>query len=282
MDDIFARYPGSHAPHIPVYSTCREGQLVEAFNSSYFWDNCRNAVFFGKAVSDCLAVSAPLFLEISCHAVLSASILAHGVPVDRVVCPMRRISAINKSSEALTEPEVFLNALGRLSLLGLNSLDLSALYGLATLKSKLIEHPLVARTIPAPKSLVPNVRRNHGLSHGPLSSSSIRIDKTTHPDLAEHIINGTESTLYNINGLIPTYIGEPILPAIGFIELVRRSDHVASQLINSVQVLEAGANFLWDVEFVSILSLSPTSPREISLEKTNASWSIITRTVCIP
>ncbi|KAJ7484906.1 hypothetical protein B0H11DRAFT_1163748 [Mycena galericulata] len=208
MADIFTRYPGSHIPSIPVYSTCREEQLVEAFTPSYFWDNCRNAVLFSKAISHLLA-SSPVFLEISCHAVLSSSVLAWGVPDNQVLCPMRRISPKKAPSVSSTEPEVFLDTLGSLSLLGLNSLDLSALYD----------------------------------RKGPLSSSDLYISKVSHPTLAEHVING-----------------EPILPATAFIELL----------------LESGANFLWDVDFVSNVSIPATLPLQISLQRFDAAWSVRT------
>ncbi|KAJ6611341.1 hypothetical protein B0H10DRAFT_369055 [Mycena sp. CBHHK59/15] len=243
MDAIFARYPGSHAPRIPVYSTSREDDF-DVFTASYFWNNCRNAVLFSKAISKSLASSSPVFLEISCHAVLSPSILAQEVPASRVLCPMRRVSAKKGPSTASTEPEIFLDTLGRLSLLGLNSLDLSGLYGSSSFTSKLIEHPLAVRTIPPPKSLSP-LLRSTASNNGPLSSSKLLINETSHPDLAEHVVDG-----------------EPLLPATGFIELL----------------LESGANFLWDVEFNSILSLASDPPLEIGLRSLESAWSVTTTT----
>ncbi|KAJ7801502.1 hypothetical protein B0H14DRAFT_2895228 [Mycena olivaceomarginata] len=243
MEDIFTRYPGSHTPSIPVYSTCHEEQLVEEFTPSYFWDNCRNAVLFSKAISDSL-VSSPIFLEVSCHAVLSSSILAWGVPDNRVLCPMRRISPKKAPSVSSTEPEVFLDTLGSLSLLGLNSLDLSALYGPSDFKPKFIEHSLAVRDIPPPKSLSPRGRYQPMADRkGPLSSSNPYINKVSHPTLAEHVING-----------------EPILPATAITELL----------------LESGANFLWDVEFISNVSIPATLPLQISLQRFDAAWSVRT------
>jgi acyl transferase domain-containing protein len=189
MNDIFARYPGAHAPRIPVLSTCRKEKFVDAFTPSYFWDNCRNAVLFSDAISHSHASSSPIFLEISCHPVLSSYILARGVPDNRVLCPMRRISAKTPSSSS-NEPGIFLDALGRLSLLGCNALDLSGLYGFSAFKSKLIEHPLTARVIPPPKSVSTRRLQSTPDSSGPLASSTLRINKTSHPDLAEHVING--------------------------------------------------------------------------------------------
>ncbi|KAJ6452141.1 thiolase-like protein, partial [Mycena vitilis] len=246
MNDIFARYPGSHTPCIPVFSTCQDQKFVESFSADYFWDNCRGAVRFSNAISHAIE-SSPVCLEISCHPVLSSSILAHGVADTRVLCPMHR-SSTKPGAAAAKEPAVFLDTVGRLSLLGINSVDLSGLYGFSALKSKLTEHPLTARVIPPPKTWASHLNSTVSGSSRPLSSSSLRINTTTHPDLAEHVING-----------------EPILPATGFIELL----------------LEAGANFLWDVNFLSILSLTSSSPLEVGLHRMDSSWSITTTTVSL-
>ncbi|KAJ6478060.1 hypothetical protein C8R47DRAFT_640753 [Mycena vitilis] len=196
MNDIFSRYPGPHVPQIPVYSTCRPDQFVDAFTPNYFWDNCRNPVLFSKAVSDALVLS-PVFLEVGCHPVLAPFILVQGTVDNRVLCPMRRPSGKTKSSETAssTEPTLFLTTLGRLSLLGSNSVDLSGLYGASAFKSKLVEHPLVLRTILFPKVLQSNILAGRG----PLSSA---ISKVAHPTQAEHVMNG-----------------EPIFPTTEFLEM---------------------------------------------------------------
>ncbi|KAJ7757228.1 thiolase-like protein [Mycena maculata] len=242
MNDIFARYPGSHVPKIPVYSTCRADQFVDAFTPSYFWDNCRKPVLFSKAVSDSLSAS-PIFLEVACHPVLASFILAWGVVDSRVLCTMRRPSGKMRPSVSSNESTLFLTTLGRLSLLGSNSLDLSGLYGASACKSKLVEHPLAPRTIPSPKILSSegNIRMMEG--RGPLSSANLRMNKVTHPTLAEHVING-----------------EPIFPTTGFIEML----------------LESGATSLREVELVSILSLAATVPLEVSLQRLKTAWSITT------
>ncbi|KAF7358399.1 Polyketide synthase [Mycena venus] len=244
MHDIFARYPGLHTPEIPVFSTCRDQKRLERFTAEYFWDNCRNAVQFSKAVSHALP-SSPVFLEISCHPVLASSVVAHGVPDSRVLCPMRRISSKKSPSSPSSEPEIFLDTMGRLSLLGFNSLDLSGLYGFSALDSTLINHPLISRVIPPPKLLSSQLATSLPGNNRPLSCANLKINKTTHPDLAEHVING-----------------ESILPATGFIELL----------------LESGANFLWDVDFISILSLASSSPLEVNLQRLNSNWSVTTNT----
>ncbi|KAJ7776328.1 hypothetical protein B0H16DRAFT_1879673 [Mycena metata] len=237
MNLIFDRYTGSHSPRIPVYSTCHENQLVDFFDAHYFWDNCRNTVLFDKAISHSLSAS-PVFLEISCHPVLSPYIFAHGVDENRVFCPMQKIAGKRAPATiaTTTESQLFLATLGRLSLLGINSLDLSGLYGGSASKSKFMDHPLAVRSIPEAKSL-PNPKAQ-SVSQG-IQPGGLRINL---PTLAEHVING-----------------EPILPATGFIELV----------------LNSGARTLWDVEFLSMLSLSGDTP-EVALQRLDAIWSITT------
>ncbi|KAJ7676078.1 hypothetical protein DFH06DRAFT_977335, partial [Mycena polygramma] len=244
MADIFSRYPGPHVPRIPVFSSCRRGELVADFTSEYFWENCRNEVLFSDAVTKLLdSHPIPIFVEICCHPVLASSLSAHGIPEERSLCPMRRSSA-NKPALAFGEMTLFLETLGRLSLLGINSIDLTPLYGrgASPTESKLVEHPLARRQISPAKLRGPS-RLQGALRAGPLTSARLSMNKTTHPDLAEHVING-----------------EPILPATGFIEIL----------------LEAGASFLWDVEFLSILSLASDSPQEIEVQKANSAWSIRT------
>ncbi|KAJ7909504.1 hypothetical protein B0H13DRAFT_2272842 [Mycena leptocephala] len=233
MNNIFSRYAGTHAPQIPVISTCRQEKFVDVFSASYFWDNCRNAVLFNDAISLSLESlnSSPIFLEISCHPVLSSSIMARGVPENRVLCPMHRISPKKTLSVRSNEPGVFLDTLGRLSLLGLNSMDLSGLYGFSAFKSKLINHPLTARVIP---------RRNHTLS-SPFRPQRI-------------------AASFRLRILASTVI------------VIRTWPNMLSTL------LEAGANFLWDVEFMGILSLASTSPLEVGLQRLDSAWSVTTNT----
>ncbi|KAF7356480.1 Polyketide synthase [Mycena venus] len=244
MADIFSCYPGPHIPRIPVFSTCRRCELVDEFTSEYFWENCRNEVLFTDAVTKLLdSHLVPIFVEICCHPVLASSLSAHGIPEARSLCPMRR-SSPTKPAPSSGETTLFLETLGRLSLLGVNSLDLTTLYGrgASPIESKPVEHPLIRRQISPPKLRGPP-RLQGVLRKGPLASARLSMNKKTHPDLAEHVING-----------------ESILPATGFIEIL----------------LESGANFLWDVEFLSILSLASDSPLDIEVQRANSAWSIRT------
>ncbi|CAK5267713.1 unnamed protein product [Mycena citricolor] len=240
MDSIFERYPGSHVPRIPVYSTCTGERIVREFTAEYFWNNCRNPVLFDSAIGNILRdVPAPVFVEMSCHPVLSSSILTHGIPDNTIVCPMRRAS---KSKPGPNEHLVFTGTLASLALMGLNSIDLSALYGESDYKPAFAKHPLVNRPI-LPLKVLPFYdlgARGAGPGEGHLldpANKSI-INEKTHPLLAQHVVSG-----------------QPILPATAYLELI----------------LEAGANVLWDIEFTSMYSLSETSA-PLSLDRSDSKW----------
>ncbi|KAJ7708733.1 hypothetical protein B0H17DRAFT_1030700 [Mycena rosella] len=243
MTDIFKRYPGPHIPVVPVFSTCREQIFVDEFSPSYFWDNCRNPVRFSPAIANLLTfhadtdVTPVAFIEISCHAVLSSSILRHGVSDKSVLCPMRRTSP---GKPPVNEPLLFTETVARITLLGYNSCDFSGLYGPSVFKPSFINHPFAFRSIPPPKTHFSHERRDRTVI-SPLSTANPSISELTHPLLAQHVING-----------------EPILPATGFIEIL----------------LEAGANFLWDVEFMSLFSLSARNSARIMLERSGDSWTL--------
>ncbi|KAH7906404.1 hypothetical protein BJ138DRAFT_1222020, partial [Hygrophoropsis aurantiaca] len=242
MADIFSRYGGPHRPRIPVYSTCNSPSIVNEFTAEYFWDNLRNVVRFSDAISSLLALptlSASLvFVEISPHPVLASSVMSQGVVENAIVCPMHRPSLKPHSARGnKSELSTFLDALGQLSILGVHSLDLTGLYGHPKGGIMSIRHPLTARTI------LPNkTYEATGLppSKTPLSSPQLRLTTKTRDTLAQHVIGG-----------------EPILPAAGFIEVL----------------VEAGANYLWDVEFISILPV--VDPMNATLNRTGpVSWSV--------
>ncbi|KAJ7205481.1 hypothetical protein GGX14DRAFT_367915, partial [Mycena pura] len=247
MTDIFTRYPGPHIPNVPVFSTCTAQRLVNEFSPSYFWDNCRNPVLFSAAISGLLdfhrdgdASSNPIFLEVSCHPVLSSSIYPHNVSEKSVLCPMRRFTSGEESIR--DEATLFTETLARITLHGYNSCDFSGLYGPSDYRQPFMDHPWVYRPIVSPLVQFSEVKPTHKVN-GPLSTSlSTKLNEHTHPLLAQHVING-----------------EPILPATGFIEIL----------------LEAGANVLWDVEFVSFFSMSAKHSPEFILERSGCGWSLI-------
>ena len=195
MRDIWARYPATHTSSVPVLSTCRqdvspENAFVNEFTPEYLWDNARNAVQFSAvAVHSLTSHPNAVYVEISSHPVLSSSIIAHGIQESHVLCPMRRSSKRNPTNEF----HALLEFIGRLSLLGVNTIDLTGFYGqlAAPLYNKAVEHPLKPRTIPSPKYLASSHSTPGGDFHGPLATTCLKLNQSTYPDLAQHIINGS-------------------------------------------------------------------------------------------
>jgi acyl transferase domain-containing protein len=196
---VFERYPGAHVPVVPCYSTVAcHGKFIHEFTPEYMWNNVRRPVHFHQAISamlrDTLGV---VFVEISPHPALSAYISNISASQSTTICPMRRPST--EDSPASVELSAFFSSLGGLVTQGVNSIDLTTLYGRASRDPAYdIPYPFTLRTFPL---------RIDGPREAPLIkggySLSLKMNANTFPDLAEHVVNG-----------------EPIVPATGFIDIV--------------------------------------------------------------
>ena len=196
--EVFGRYPGSHVPVIPCYSTvANNGKFIHEFTPEYVWNNIRRPVHFHQAISSVLQDTPhAAFVEISPHPALSSYISSVGVSPSAVICPMRRPA---KNSPAPVELSTFYSSLGALATLGINSIDLTTLYGRTSRDPAYdIPYPFARRTFPlridGPRE-VPLTKGGHSLL--------LKMNAKTFPDLAEHVING-----------------EPIVPAAAFIDMV--------------------------------------------------------------
>jgi acyl transferase domain-containing protein len=200
MNDIFSRYAGSHKPSVKTYSSVG-GQpiVVEEFNPAYFWSNARNPVHFHEAIDAILKdVPEAAFVEISPHPALSSYVMSLGVAAGSVLCPMRRPS---KNASHSVDLAAFAEALGRIATFGINTIDLTSLYGRASRDpSYEIHYPFVTRHFPmrfdGPRELE--------ASAGGAVSLRVKMNSKTHPELAEHTVNG-----------------EPICPGGAYIDMVR-------------------------------------------------------------
>ncbi|KAI0313261.1 hypothetical protein OF83DRAFT_1286326 [Amylostereum chailletii] len=240
MDKIFAHYPGEHKPRVPIYTTCTTDTTVDSFTPDYFWSNAINPVDFTSAVSSALSVPSAttqntVFVELSPHPALASSLLAHEIPAESIICPMSRPP--RASTTPHTESSHLSDALGKLSLLGLNSLDLTGLYGkVGYFNPSWLNHPLVERDIPPP------LTHGQAPTFSALGQPHSRGNTNLHPTLVQHAIGG-----------------RPIMPATGFIELV----------------LEVGATYLWDIVFTSILPLHPNGRVDFEMGREGVKWSIM-------
>ena len=199
---VFSRHGGPHRPITRTYSTVAgQPRITTRFTPEYFWDNLRNPVHFHQgttSVSD--DFPSAVFVEISPHPALS-SYLASLVGHDRVLCPMRRPKT---PSDADAEALAFTRTIGDLIVLGVNQIDLTSLYGRSSRDpTYYIPYPFTERYFPmridGPRS------RSGALRDG--STLHLQINAKTHPDLAQHVING-----------------EPIMPGTGFLDMVSEID----------------------------------------------------------
>lgn len=196
--EVFDRYPGPHVPVIPCYSTVAgHGKFIYEFTPEYMWSNIQRPVHFHQTISAILRdTPGAAFVEISPHPALSPYISSVGVSPSAVVCPMRRPA---KNSPTPVELSAFYSSLGVLTTIGVNSIDLTTLYGRASRDpTHDIPYPFTRRQFPlridGPRE-IPFARGGYPLL--------LRMNAKTYPDLAEHVING-----------------EPIVPAAGFIDMV--------------------------------------------------------------
>jgi len=241
MKDIFQRYAGSHKPVLPCYSTVSgHGRFIDEFTPEYCWSNVRQPVHFHQSISSILQDHpTAIFVEVSPHPTLSSYIVSLGVPSNMVTCPMRRPS--KKSSGLHLDLIAFAESLGVMSTLGINSIDLTSLYGRASRDPTFeIPYPFTTRHFPL---RFDGPREPQTAVNGSTCSLRVKMNAKLFPDLAEHVING-----------------EPIVPAAGFIDMV----------------LQTGAKILWDLEFKSILSLSSEVPVEARVEHDGSKWALKT------
>jgi len=196
--NVFGRYPGPHVPIIPCYSTVAEhGTFIHEFTLEYMWNNIRRPVHFHQAISTMLqSTPGAAFIEISPHPALSSYVSSVGVSPDAMICPMRRPT---KNSPTPVELATFCSSLGALVTLGINSIDLTTLYGRASRNPAYdIPYPFTRRVFPL---RVDGPRETPFIKGG--YSSLLKMNAKTFPDLAEHVING-----------------EPIVPAAAFVDMV--------------------------------------------------------------
>ena len=203
--EVFDRYPGPHVPTIPCYSTVADhGKFVREFTPEYAWGNIRRPVYFSQAVTSIFEETPnAVFIEISPHPVLSSYVSSVGVSPGATLCPMRRPAS---NSSAPVELSTFFSSVGALVTLGVNSVDLTTLYGRASRNPAYdTPYPLAPLTFPL---RIDGPREALFIKDG--CSLSLKMNAKAYPDLAEHVVNG-----------------EPIMPAAGFVDMVRNFTFVS-------------------------------------------------------
>ncbi|KAF7363153.1 putative polyketide synthase [Mycena venus] len=231
--DLFARYPGRHVPKIRTYSTLTGGEFHDSFDAEYFWRNTRAQVLFAPAIFSIGEVAT--FVEISPHPVLSSYLFEMAASSSSVLSLIRR----PKTGSASTEYHDTLEFFGKLTAAGHNCVNFTLLNAVScsASKVKLPAYPFLKKQFP----LLPDTSREDNHYHGPVNRAHLRLNRDTHPTLAEHVIRG-----------------EPIWPAAGFLEMA----------------LEFGATTLFNVNFRAMLPLSAEDPIPVNVILDGSYWKI--------
>ncbi|KAJ7628924.1 hypothetical protein FB45DRAFT_1004360 [Roridomyces roridus] len=232
LHELFARYPGKHSPKTRTYSTLLGREFHGPLDAQYFWQNTRSQVLFSSTIQQLADVST--FVEIAPHPVL-ASYLSEVAPTSAVLTLARRARAGFQHREY----QDLLVFLGTLTATGHDCVDFTRLNpgSSPSARFQLPPYPFLQKQFP----LFPNAMKREYF--GPINGVALRINRDTHPTLAEHVVRG-----------------EPIWPAAGFLEMA----------------LEFGARTLFDVEFKAILSLSADDPVAVDVTLEGSYWTVTT------
>ncbi|KAI0364111.1 ketoacyl-synt-domain-containing protein [Pilatotrama ljubarskyi] len=239
VGDVFSRYRVDQ-PTVETWST-KTGTLLEsAYDAQYFWDNTRGPVNFSDALQG-IAQHHPhaIYVELGPHPVLASYISSMAGKSAVVTCPLRRAKAPEKRP---VEVASLLETMGKLFVSGYTRLDFDVLYGTSRVPpDALPAFPFAHKDVPytAPTAEIARQRQRR---NGPLNYHQLQLNDKTHPELAEHVIKN-----------------EPILSTAGYMEMA----------------LEFGAWKLYNVELVSILSLSAKRPTPVEVCLDGSRWSVL-------
>ncbi|KAF9016931.1 polyketide synthase [Hymenopellis radicata] len=241
MEIAFSRYPGSHAPIVPTYSTQTGSRWESEFTPEYMWNNGRVPVRFEQTVSAVVQeMPEAIFIEIGPHPALSSYISGMGAKPDKVLCPMRRSKNVTEFSEIAD----LLLTVGNLSSLGVNTINFHAVNATDSLgiSKPLPAYPFAPKPMPLYAESSQIAIKQKRSRKGPLNFDNFSMNALTHPDLAEHVIKG-----------------EPILPATGFFEMI----------------FEEGGRTIWHIELRSLLPLLPEKLLNVEVKLDDHAWSIV-------
>jgi acyl transferase domain-containing protein len=190
------------APAAPIYSTVTNSPQVGPYDAQYYWRNMLEPVRFQQTIEAIIREHpSAVYVEVSPHPVLSTYISSTVSGHGHVVSLFRR-----PSREGIpAEERSFANALAKLAVLGIN-LDYNRVNGcLAGIRDPALPRfPFIKKAIPFHANH-PSFDRRFSVPRGTLNDIRLRVNEKTHPLLAQHVIHGV-----------------PIMPAAGFIEMVRR------------------------------------------------------------
>ncbi|KAI0357949.1 ketoacyl-synt-domain-containing protein [Trametes cingulata] len=237
--DVFSRYHVDR-PTVETWST-KTGTLFDsAYDAQYYWDNTRGPVNFTDALQGVVKKHPhAIYVELGPHPVLTSYISSMAGKSAVVTCPLRRAKVAEKRP---VENSGLLETMGRLFVSGYTHIDFDALYGTSSAPpDALSPFPFARKDIPytAPTAEIARQKQHR---NGPLNYPQLQLNDKTHPDLAEHVIKG-----------------EPIVSTAALMEMA----------------LEFGARKLYNVDLVSMLSLSAKRPTHVDVQLDGTRWSVL-------
>lgn len=201
LEDLFKRYPGVHIPKTPTFSTCTGMLFEESFDAQYYWSNTRSPVQFTQTIGVIgVAYHNATFVELSPHPVLSPYVQSMVSETSTVFHSVQRPKRGSPSTEQID----VLHLLGKVTSAGYNGVDFTILNGRACREFTLPlpAYPFIKKKYPLYPD-TPGAEKQMEVFRGPLNHSYLRMNKDTHPLMAEHVIRG-----------------QPIMPAAAFLEMV--------------------------------------------------------------
>ncbi|KAI0364399.1 ketoacyl-synt-domain-containing protein [Pilatotrama ljubarskyi] len=238
VGDVFSRYHIDQ-PTVETWSTKTGTLLGSPYDAQYYWDSTRGPVNFTDALQG-VAKTHPhaIYVELGPHPVLTSYISSMAGKNAVVTCPLRRAKAAEKRP---VEVAGLLETVGKLFVAGYTQLDFDALYGTSPAPpDALPPFPFARKDIPY-TSPTAEIARQRQHRNGPLNYPQLQLNDKTHPDLAEHVIKN-----------------EPIVSTAAFLEMA----------------LEFGARKLYNVELVSMLSLSAKRPTHVDVQLEGTRWRV--------
>ncbi|PWN39310.1 hypothetical protein IE81DRAFT_369188 [Ceraceosorus guamensis] len=231
-------------PQIKTFSSVTASPMLDSFSVEYLWQNIRQPVQFHQAISAIGRMHpGATFFEVSAHPVLLPYI-AESAAGSATLASARRPDKQGRSLEVKT----FMDSIGRLCTQGHGSLRTEHLtWGISATRGRdvfpTLPYPFERQAFPIYAEHA-SQRRKLFQSQGPLCHPRLRMSRTTHPLLAEHVVQG-----------------EPIVPAAAFLEMA----------------LEFGANTLYRCSFASMLSIPRDRPATIEVSLDGARWAVRTQ-----
>ncbi|KAI0653728.1 ketoacyl-synt-domain-containing protein [Cubamyces menziesii] len=239
VGDVFSRYEVGTAT-VETWSTKTGALLDSVLDAQYYWDNTRGAVRFTEALQS-IAQKHPhaIYVELGPHPVLTSYVASMAGKNAVTLCPLRRPRSTEKHA---VEVAGLMDTLGKLVVSGYTRMDFDVLYGTAPAPAEALPpFPFARKDIPytAPTAQIAKQKQHR---NGPLNYPQLHMNDKTHPDLAEHVIKN-----------------EPIMSTAGYIEMA----------------LEFGARKVYNIELVSILSLSAKRPTPVEIRLEGSRWSVL-------